>query len=74
MQAIVEFIEYISEFFKSVGDFIVNYFKNVLKFFAAIPETIEILNSCIAWLPTYVYPFAMWFIVVSVIFIIIRRN
>lgn len=74
MKFIVSIIEYISEFLKSVADFVVNYFKNVLKFFAAIPETIQIMNSCVAWLPTYVIPFAMWFIAVSVLFLIIRRN
>ena len=73
MTAIVEFLEYISELFKSAADFIVNYITNVIKFFAAIPEAIEILNGCIAWLQTYVIPFAMWFLAVSVIVIIIRR-
>ena len=45
MTAIVEFLEYISELFKSAADFIVYYITNVIKFFAAIPEAIEILNG-----------------------------
>ena len=69
----LELIRYITEFIKSIADFIVNYFTNVIRFFAAIPEAIEILNGCIAWLPTYVIPFAMWFLAVSVIVILIRR-
>lgn len=73
MTAIVEFFEYISELFKSAADFFVNYITNVIKFFAAIPEAIEILNGCIAWLPTYVIPFAMCFLAVSVIVVVIRR-
>ena len=48
MTAIVEFLEYISEIFKSIADFLVNYFVNVFKFFTTIPKAIEILNGCIA--------------------------
>lgn len=73
MTAIVEFLEYISEIFKSIADLLVNYFVNVFKFFTTIPKAIEILNGCIAWLPTYVIPFAMWFLAVSVIVLLIRR-
>ena len=74
MKFIVSVIEYISEFLKSIADFVVNYFKNIIKFFTAIPEVIEIMNSCVAWLPTYVVTFALEFIAVSILFLIIRRN
>lgn len=73
MTAIVEFLKYIIDTLSSCVDFIVNYFSQVFKFWSAIPEVVNIISSCIAWLPDYVIPFAMWFLAIAGIMIIIRR-
>lgn len=74
-------MQYIVDFFKSLGDiitsiveFVIDFFTGLIDFFLQIPEFVEIIESYIELIPEPLFAVALMALAAQLIFIIIGRR